>query len=85
MLRGEGRGGEDLKREKGEERRGECYYRILIIECLQTIFIFLLSTKAGGMGINLTSAETVIFYDISFNPQVDKQVCKQKEEGDRER
>jgi len=39
----------------------------------KSIFIFLLSTKAGGMGINLTSAETVIFYDISFNPQVDKQ------------
>jgi SWI/SNF-related matrix-associated actin-dependent regulator 1 of chromatin subfamily A len=39
----------------------------------RSIFIFLLSTKAGGMGINLTSAETVIFYDISFNPQVDKQ------------
>uniref|UniRef100_A0A6B2LGF8 Helicase C-terminal domain-containing protein n=1 Tax=Arcella intermedia TaxID=1963864 RepID=A0A6B2LGF8_9EUKA len=37
------------------------------------IFIFLLTTTAGGVGINLTSADTVIFYDISFNPQVDRQ------------
>eukprot|EP01125_Pyxidicula_operculata_P012873 TRINITY_DN4246_c0_g2_i1.p1 TRINITY_DN4246_c0_g2~~TRINITY_DN4246_c0_g2_i1.p1 ORF type:complete len:821 (+),score=249.65 TRINITY_DN4246_c0_g2_i1:1828-4290(+) len=37
------------------------------------IFIFLLSTRAAGLGINLTSADTVIFYDICFNPQVDRQ------------
>jgi len=39
----------------------------------QDIFIFLLSTRAGGLGINLTSANTVIFLDISFNPQADRQ------------
>jgi len=38
-----------------------------------TLFVFLLSTRAGGVGINLTSADTVIFYDIAFNPQVDRQ------------
>jgi SNF2 family DNA or RNA helicase len=39
----------------------------------ENLFIFLLSTRAGGVGINLTSADTVIFYDIAFNPQVDRQ------------
>ncbi|CAH1392031.1 unnamed protein product [Nezara viridula] len=37
------------------------------------IFIFLLTTKAGGIGINLTTADTVIIHDIDFNPYNDKQ------------
>ncbi|KAF9954508.1 hypothetical protein BGZ72_004540 [Mortierella alpina] len=35
--------------------------------------IFLLSTKAGGFGINLTGANVVIMYDLDFNPHNDKQ------------
>uniref|UniRef100_A0A0E0K5K8 Chromatin-remodeling ATPase INO80 n=1 Tax=Oryza punctata TaxID=4537 RepID=A0A0E0K5K8_ORYPU len=37
------------------------------------IFVFLLSTRAGGLGINLTAADTVIFYEIDWNPTQDQQ------------
>lgn len=37
------------------------------------IFCFILSTRSGGVGVNLTGADTVIFYDSDWNPSVD--VC----------
>ena len=36
-------------------------------------FIFILATRAGGLGINLTGADTVIFYDSDWNPTIDAQ------------
>ncbi|XP_069053587.1 chromodomain-helicase-DNA-binding protein 1-like isoform X2 [Lepisosteus oculatus] len=41
----------------------------------QDVFVFLLSTKAGGVGMNLTAADTVIFVDSDFNPQNDLQAA----------
>lgn len=38
-----------------------------------SIFIFLLSTRAGGLGVTLTGADTVIFYDNDWNPTMDAQ------------
>jgi SNF2 family DNA or RNA helicase len=36
-------------------------------------FLFMISTKAGGAGLNLTAADTVIFYDHDWNPANDLQ------------
>ncbi|XP_078060888.1 SWI/SNF-related matrix-associated actin-dependent regulator of chromatin subfamily A member 5-like [Mustelus asterias] len=39
-------------------------------------FIFMLSTRAGGLGINLATADVVILYDSDLNPQVDLQAVE---------
>lgn len=39
----------------------------------QRIFCFILSTRSGGVGVNLTGADTVIFYDSDWNPTMDAQ------------
>lgn len=39
----------------------------------EKIFVFILSTRAGGIGVNLTGADTVIFYDSDWNPTMDAQ------------
>merc|ERR1719163_371088 len=37
------------------------------------VFCFILSTRSGGVGINLTGADTVVFYDSDWNPAMDLQ------------
>ncbi|GAB9472248.1 Snf2 family helicase/atpase and f-box protein [Globisporangium polare] len=39
----------------------------------EKIFCFILSTRSGGLGINLTGADSVIFYDSDWNPAMDAQ------------
>ncbi|MCZ7647753.1 MAG: DEAD/DEAH box helicase [Planctomycetota bacterium] len=38
-----------------------------------SLFVFLISTRAGGSGLNLTGADTVVFYDHDWNPANDRQ------------
>ena len=43
-------------------------------------FVFLLSTRAGGLGINLYTADVVVLYDSDWNPQMDLQVGDERRE-----
>ena len=57
----------------GSVRAEERYLAISEFNNNADTFVFLLSTKAGGQGLNLTAADTVIIYDSDFNPQNDLQ------------
>lgn len=39
------------------------------------LFIYILNTKAGGLGVNLQSADTCILFDSDWNPQVQTLFC----------
>ena len=55
---------------KGEDR-GELLR--VFNEADSSYFIFMLSTRAGGLGLNLQTADTVILFDSDWNPQIDLQ------------
>ncbi|XP_060086323.1 chromodomain-helicase-DNA-binding protein 1-like [Ylistrum balloti] len=56
---------------RGEER----FLAVQNFNKNEETFAFLLSTKAGGQGLNLVAADTVIFVDSDFNPQNDLQAA----------
>ena len=57
----------------GSCRSEERYLAIKNFNEKSETFAFLLSTRAGGVGLNLTSANFVLFFDSDWNPQMDKQ------------
>merc|ERR1711939_480324 len=44
-----------------------------VLDILEDYCVFMLTTRAGGLGINLTSANIVVLYDSDWNPQADLQ------------
>jgi helicase SWR1 len=57
----------------GSTKVGDRQLLVDRFNCSKKIFLFISSTRAGGVGINLTSADTVIFFDSDWNPAMDKQ------------
>ena len=67
--------GFSYERLDGSCRSEERFLSIKNFNSVESTFVFLLSTKAGGQGITLTSADTVVFMDCDFNPQNDIQAA----------
>lgn len=67
--------GYDYQRLDGSVRAEERFAAVNRFQTSSDIFCFLLSTRAGGIGLNLTAGDTVIFLDSDFNPQNDIQAA----------
>jgi SNF2 family DNA or RNA helicase len=46
------------------------------MHCCRTLQVFLLSTRAGAVGINLVAAQRLVLYDSHWNPVHNKQVTR---------
>lgn len=67
----------DFVRLDGGTNRVKRKYDVKLFNAKQSNkFLFLISTRAGGLGLNLASADTVILYDSDWNPQVDLQAME---------
>ncbi|KAL3997820.1 SNF2 N-terminal domain family protein [Acanthocheilonema viteae] len=67
--------GYNYRRLDGCVRAEERFAAVNRFQTNSDIFCFLLSTRAGGLGLNLTAGDTVIFLDSDFNPQSDIQAA----------
>ncbi|KAJ7387931.1 hypothetical protein OS493_001283 [Desmophyllum pertusum] len=57
----------------GQMKMSDRQEEIKKFEADPSVLVFLLSTRAGGLGLNLAVADTVIIYDSDWNPQMDLQ------------
>jgi SNF2 family DNA or RNA helicase len=57
----------------GGVSQGDRQQQIKSFNTDKDVKLFLLSTRAGGLGINLTAADTVVIFDSDWNPQQDLQ------------
>ena len=64
--------GYSYERLDGSVRAEERFCAVDRFQKENAAFVFLLSTRAGGQGLNLVAADVAIFFDSDFNPQ---QVC----------
>ena len=47
-----------------------CHCQLACCDAGSAVSVFLLSMRAGGVGLNLQAADTVIMYDTDWNPQI---------------
>lgn len=61
------RGIKHLKLDGGMKQE-ERYHNMTVFNTTNEFLVFVLSTRAGGQGLNLQVADTVIIFDSDFNP-----------------
>nr|CAH8863454.1 unnamed protein product [Trichobilharzia regenti] len=67
--------GYSYERLDGSVRGEDRFHAINSFNKDRETFVFLLSTRAGGQGLNLVAADTIVFVDNDFNPQIDVQAA----------